>query len=168
MSTSATTCRTRSTGSTRLHVPDADDAGLEAAPRRGQAERGPGPFWQPKPPEELYDLQNDPDEVNNLAKSPEHQAILKKLRQAQQELARRIRDVGFIPEGERFRRAKGAVLRYGPDAGQVSIRAVFATAELASRLDMSAVPELKKALKDEDSLCGTGARSVSACVATRA
>ena len=29
-------------------------------------------FWQPKPAEELYDLQADPDEVNNLATSPSH------------------------------------------------------------------------------------------------
>lgn len=30
-------------------------------------------FWQRRPPEELYDLKNDPDEVRNLANSPEHQ-----------------------------------------------------------------------------------------------
>ena len=40
-------------------------------------------FWTtPKSPEELYDLQTDPDEVRNLAAAPEHQATLMKLRQA--------------------------------------------------------------------------------------
>src|SRR5437870_1547226 len=41
-------------------------------------------FWNTKPPEELYDLQSDVDEVHNLAGSEAHQEILKKLRQAQQ------------------------------------------------------------------------------------
>src|SRR5205823_12572370 len=35
-------------------------------------------FWQSKPPEELFDLQSDPDEVNNLAGSPEHREVLQK------------------------------------------------------------------------------------------
>src|SRR5690349_12808857 len=64
-------------------------------------------FWNRKPPEELYDLHADPDEVHNLAGSAEHYAIQAKLRQAQQDWARRIRDVGFLPEGERFTRAPG-------------------------------------------------------------
>jgi len=41
------------------------------------------------PEEELYDLENDPHEINNLAKSPEHQKVLKKLRR---ELDKWIKD----------------------------------------------------------------------------
>ncbi|MEW6159037.1 MAG: sulfatase, partial [Verrucomicrobiota bacterium] len=58
-------------------------------------------FWKAKPPEELYDLELDPDEVHNLAESPAHQEIKKRLRQAQQTEARAIIDLGFVPEGER-------------------------------------------------------------------
>jgi arylsulfatase A-like enzyme len=35
-----------------------------------------------RPEEELYDLQEDPDEIHNLAKSAEHQKVLRELREA--------------------------------------------------------------------------------------
>lgn len=56
-------------------------------------------FWKTKPTEELYDLKNDPDEVNNLANSADHQDVLKELRQANVKHLLRIRDVGLLPEG---------------------------------------------------------------------
>jgi uncharacterized sulfatase len=109
-------------------------------------------FWKTKPPEELYDLQKDPDEVVNLASSPAHQEILKKLRTAQQNLALNIRDVGFLPEGEIHSRSEGSSpYDVGQDDGKYPFRRVFETAELASLLKPGAVPALRKAFQDDDS-----------------
>ena len=53
----------------------------------GKANDAQSIFWRvPKAPEELYDLQTDPDEVRNLAASAEHQTMLKRLRQAHRAL----------------------------------------------------------------------------------
>jgi len=109
-------------------------------------------FWKSKPPEELYDLQIDPDEVHNLAGSKEHQAILRKLRQAQQDLARSIRDVGFLPEGELFSRAPGmSPYDLGHDEKLFPFERIFDMAETASMLKPEALPKLKEGLQDGDS-----------------
>ena len=109
-------------------------------------------FWQPKPPEELYDLQTDPDEVRNLAASPDHAAIKARLRQAQQEHAAQIRDVGFIPEGERLARSRSSSPYDYGHGDEYAFARIFATAELASLLDPAALPALRKALADPDSV----------------
>ncbi|MBN2474482.1 MAG: sulfatase-like hydrolase/transferase [Pirellulales bacterium] len=109
-------------------------------------------FWQPKPAEELYDLQNDPDEVHNLAGSPEHQATLRRLRKAQQDLALKIRDVGFLPEGEIHERAEGSTpYQMGHDDRQYPIKRIMAVAELASSLKPGVLDELVAAMQGEDS-----------------
>jgi uncharacterized sulfatase len=109
-------------------------------------------FWEPKPPEELYDLQNDPDEVKNLVNSPQHQAVLQELRQAQREHLLRIRDVGLLSEAEMHRRAAGTTIyELGHDAAQYPLEQVLALADLASLLKPEAVPQLKQGLKDSDS-----------------
>jgi uncharacterized sulfatase len=111
-----------------------------------------GAFWNTKPPEELYDLQNDPDEVSNLAASPAHQDILRRMRKAQQEFALRIRDVGFLPEGEIHSRAKdSSPYEMGHDNSKYPLQKIMNTAELASSLKLDALPQLKKALEDNDS-----------------
>src|SRR5262245_3925665 len=109
-------------------------------------------FWKTKPPEELYDLQADPDEVTNLAASPAHQGTLAKLRKAHRDWELAIRDVGFLPEGEIHSRSRGSSpYDMGRDDARHPFRRVVETAELASILDPSAVPELKQALRDSDS-----------------
>jgi hypothetical protein len=51
-----------------------------------------------KPAEELYDLDSDPYEVRNLAGSPEHQAVLVRMRQALETWQKDTGDLGLVPE----------------------------------------------------------------------
>jgi len=56
-------------------------------------------FMQPtRPPEELYDLQADPHEINNLADQPEYQDQLQHLRQRLEEWIQSSGDKGQTPE----------------------------------------------------------------------
>jgi uncharacterized sulfatase len=61
-------------------------------------------FARTKPPEELYDLETDPYEVNNLAAAPEHQGTLKEMRAALEKWMADTKDLGEIPERELIQR----------------------------------------------------------------
>lgn len=109
-------------------------------------------FWKTKPPEELYDLQSDPDEVTNLASSSAHAGILKKLRQIQQDHALEVRDVGFLPEGEIHERSQGS----SPyDMGHVDnrypLQRVLAMADVASMMQPDGNATLRNGFHDADS-----------------
>ncbi len=109
-------------------------------------------FWNAKPPEELYDLTADPDEVHNLATSSDHQDILNKLRQAQRKLALKIRDLGFLPEGEMHARSAGTTpYDMGHDPAKYPLERIMATAETASSLKPEDTAALVKAFEDQDS-----------------
>ncbi len=55
-------------------------------------------FFEPKPAEELFDCQEDPDNVKNLATDPAQESRLAKLRAALKQHQLAIRDTGFMPE----------------------------------------------------------------------
>ena len=108
-------------------------------------------FWKEKPAEELYDLQSDPDEVKNLATSPAYQKPLAQLRDAQQKLAAKIRDVGFLPEGELRGRFSGvSPLDLSNQDEIYPFQKIFDTAERAARRDAADLPALQRDLTDHD------------------
>ena len=57
-------------------------------------------YFLEKPLEELYDTENDPWEINNLADDPQYKDVLERMRKAETDWMREVRDVGLIPETE--------------------------------------------------------------------
>jgi len=119
----------------------------------GQTNAAQSIFWrEPKAPEELYDLRADPDETRNLADSAEHRAILERLRQAQQAVALRVRDKGFLTEAEVNARSAGkAPFDVLATEAAYPFSRIFAAAEAATLLRAEAVPQLRESCRDADS-----------------
>ena len=70
----------------------------EAAYKAGECNAVQSIFWNTKPVEELYDTENDPWEVNNLATDPAYKEVLERMRAANRSWILDIQDAGFIPE----------------------------------------------------------------------
>ena len=109
-------------------------------------------FWETKPSEELYDLQNDPDEVHNLVNSPEHQDVLARMRKVHKDWVFRIRDLGFLPEAEMHTRDPNvSPYEMGHDPTKYPLEKIFAAAQAASSLETDDLPKLLAAFNDDDS-----------------
>lgn len=100
-------------------------------------------FWGEKPAEELYDMDADPDNVQNLARNPAHQATLERMRDALRQHTLAINDNGFLPEGSALE---------GYDAsrqpGAFPLERVFALAIQASDRDVKHLPAFIAGLED--------------------
>jgi uncharacterized sulfatase len=109
-------------------------------------------FWETKPAEELYDLQNDPGEVHNLASSPAHKSTLARFRKAHHDYEIEVRDIGLLPEGEMHARAKGSTpYEMGHDRTKFPIERILAAADLASSGKPDVTKELDAGMRDSDS-----------------
>ena len=109
-------------------------------------------FWQTKPAEELYDLNNDRDEINNLAKSKEHDDIIKRLRRAHIKWVKDVRDIGFLPEAEVHSRSKkDSPYEMGHDSNRYDLDNIFQAANIATRLGKKNTEKLQKLMDSNDS-----------------
>jgi arylsulfatase A-like enzyme len=108
-------------------------------------------FWEPKPAEELYDLEHDRDEVNNLAASAEHRPVIERLRKAHREHELEIRDIGLLPEADMQARGKGSSpYEAGHDPKRYPAERVLDAAEVASSLRPGVHADLERAMSDPD------------------
>lgn len=117
--------------------------------RAGQLTEVQSAFFRERAPEELFDLDADPDNVRNLAGDPAHRATLERLRAANRAHLLRLRDAGFMPEpmmiplaGDRSPR------RVTEDEAVYPLPRLI---DLIDRLQLSAAPaprELASALAD--------------------
>lgn len=126
-----------------------------------------------KPTEELYDLQQDPHEIHNLANSLEHQAILKRMREAHLEWVLQTRDLGLLPEPEIVRREQALKSRYAilrQPGGEPLVEDLRKTASLSLQ-GSEALPQLIQRVGAQDAavrywaLIGIGNLAIKATVA---
>jgi hypothetical protein len=106
-------------------------------------------FWGPKPAEELYDVAKDPYEVNNLA--ADHADVLGRMRGALRDWILKIRDTGFLPEGDMVERTAGTTAYELVRRSGFPLERIVETAEMATDRDARHLPELVKRLSDSDS-----------------
>lgn len=124
----------------------------EAAFESGECNEVQSAFWHSKPVEELYDTQHDPWEVNNLAADPQYRDVLERMRQANQEWMTRIKDAGFIPEGELAELTKNSTAYDYMRSGEVEVEDLITTAEIATSASEKDIPALKEYLKSQNSV----------------
>ncbi|MGL1886797.1 MAG: sulfatase [Reichenbachiella sp.] len=70
-------------------------------------------FYQSRMPEQLYDLEQDPHEINNLANDPAYKKVLLEMRKSLRTKVESINDLSFIPESEFLKNNEGDGMAYG-------------------------------------------------------
>ncbi|MBX2820512.1 MAG: sulfatase-like hydrolase/transferase [Rhodothermaceae bacterium] len=82
-----------------------------------------------KPLEELYDVQADPMNLNNLVEHADHQDVLDRMRGALREQLIAQRDLGFVPELEMLRYTDGTTPQAWAQTNAYNIEAYMSAAE---------------------------------------
>ncbi|WAC09416.1 sulfatase-like hydrolase/transferase [Dyadobacter pollutisoli] len=122
----------------------------EDAYKAGKLNADQSKFWEPKPAEELFDVEADPHNIRNLAEDPKYKSDLLRLRKANDQWVRSLKDVGFIPEAILFEIAKKTPLYDYARSGQYHLEKIIATADMASSRNGAHSKELIKRLTDPD------------------
>jgi len=108
-------------------------------------------FFRSKPVEELFDTENDPWEVHNLAGDPAHVDRLRKMRLASLNMAVEMRDAGFIPETDRNIRAGDIPIYDYMRSETLPYEEILGAAVIASLKNPDHVDRLSDMLHHDDS-----------------
>jgi len=123
----------------------------ENAYLNGECNKTQSIFWEPKPSEELYDTENDPWEVNNLAENPDYKDVLDRMRTANKNWLTRIYDAGFIPEADQINRTNGIAMYDYMRSDAVNFPEIMEAAETATLGKAENIDKLKNYLQSDES-----------------
>lgn len=117
--------------------------------RAGRLDEAQRAFFEPRPPEQLFDLESDPHEIRNLAHDPAYADVLADLRGRLAAWVKGMPDLGFYPENVFLNKVLGNPVAYG-DAHRTQIARLVDTADLSLRPFAEAKPALERALASAD------------------
>ena len=123
----------------------------EQAYLNGDCDETQSIFWETKPVEELYDTENDPWEINNLAENPDYKEVLERMRAANKSWVTKIKDTGFIPEADRVDSAGEMPMYDYMRSGNINLEEIMDAAEIATLGKVENIDKLKLYLKSEES-----------------
>ncbi len=105
----------------------------------------------PKPTEELYDLEADPQMIHNLADDPDCAEVLQRMRQELHQWQLQTRDMGLMSEYEMHGRAEGSTqYDVGQSEKHYPLSQILPVADLAGERNPDNVPKLTELLKDDE------------------
>jgi hypothetical protein len=104
-----------------------------------------------KPIEELYDVEADPDEMDNLAEDPAHAGTLNRLRRRLRDWIIETHDTGLLPEPDMLARAGGdPPYDMARDPERFPARRILDAAEMVGRGE-DRMDDIQRSLEDDDS-----------------
>ena len=119
--------------------------------KAGKLNAAQSAFFEPRPPECLYDLEKDPHEVNNLADDPAHMVVLRQMRGLLRQRLKSMPDVGFIPEPVFVAESGGNGKTFGQKNKQLISRLIDIS-DLQVLPFPKARPQIEKALNSREPL----------------
>ena len=106
-------------------------------------------FFEPRGPEGLYDIEQDPHEVNDLSRSNDHQKILMMMRKQLQQKLAAMPDLSFYPEPYLLEHAIENPVAFG-QRNHNEIKELIAIADLNLLSFDSAQAKIKQALTNDN------------------
>ena len=106
-------------------------------------------FFEPRDPEGLYDIEQDPHEVNDLSRSNDHQKILMMMRKQLQQKLAAMPDLSFYPEPYLLEHAIENPVAFG-QKNHTEIKELIAIADLNLLSFDSAQAKIKQALTNDN------------------
>ncbi len=129
-------------------------AAWHAYHKAGKTDAVTGRFFRPKPFEELYDCEKDPENINNLAQDPSYREMITRMHGALRNWQLEIHDAGLLREPEMAYRAEQhqmTIYDFVRRPGLYNLPALLDAADLAAQADHANLPKLKDNLASSDS-----------------